>query len=282
MIVDQGTFETDAPEENMLDTRTSKVAILASSGAFGAIEFGCSWSDARPVRMVALLNVNIVEYGLNTISVLVKDDTPATDSFYLPVYPVPIGDFQSHLFFELPDSVLVDMDRITEIMIFMNDSDVVFGSKDPYTGDVTAAQFQCGGIWAGPIWQPTNGIKFAAIQQGITENARGVYSIGGQFYPHPQPRQRISSFEFGGLLEDEIYSTDVDYPSLQQLASWCARSRPLIALPQNDDAELIYTMGCYGYLTQDPTWVHQDGFLTGEYSDRKRMYAAGLQMREAL
>lgn len=276
-------YAPDAPLTNLLTPRTSELAIQVAGvpPLYGFnVRFdgyGDSPPVTRPVQIVALLNHNIVEIVDN-------------DDFYFTVYStvgtVDIGagqmifttgsDFQSHVFLILPAELQVD-----RVDVRFNSS-VVFGQKDPYTGEITSEQFQAGGIWAGPIWRPTHGIKFGAFGQGVTENLRGATSIGGQFYPNPQPRQRTSGFDFTLLSEPEVYSVDPDQPSLQQLGSWCARSRPLIVIPADDNDELVYAQGMYGYLTADPQWQQTEAAQTADVATKGRVYSGGLQMREAL
>jgi len=99
MFVDQGVFETSAPEDNMLDPRTGSLAILESPGFLGAIEFGCSWTNGRPVHLIALLNVNIVDYVSNAIAVTVEDSGGGAQSWNVPVYPFFSAGFQRHFIF---------------------------------------------------------------------------------------------------------------------------------------------------------------------------------------
>ena len=280
-------FLDSAQLSNLRTPQQLKVAKRSETGET-VIQYEFEVNVGRPVGVIALLNHNIVDPGdTNNIQIEVTDASGEfiTANMTDIVFNSGYGSQILPSLYLFPQDVLggFSSEIVNRIVITIS-SGVTCGTIDPYTDDITPEPFQAGVLWAGPAWRPVNGIKFAALQQGITENARGVYSIGGQFYPQPQPRQRLSSFEFGGLLEDEVYSTWVNYPSLQQMASWCARSRPLIVIPQNDDDELVYAMGVYGYLTQDPTWTHQDGFMTStkEGSNNKRMYQAGLQMREAL
>jgi hypothetical protein len=287
-----GSFEAGAPVTNMLTPRTGELAIATAPNI--AVGFDVDWggSDSplvgRPVDIIALLNHNILE--LPTAGAFNIDILDADGGGYSPAgFPTPAlfvasdGTFQSHLFWILPEGTLGSLDRTKVVKITVGiGSGAICGTRDAYTGVVTEAPFQAGGIWAGPIWTPEYGTKFESFSQSVSEIARGARSIGGQFYPNPEPRFRKGQIEFALLSEPEVYSTDVSQPSLQQLAAWCARSRPLIVIPVQGDADLIYTQGIYGYLEGDPTWTLRDSAHTRTAAQKGRVYTGGLSIAEAL
>jgi hypothetical protein len=282
-----GDFEADAPLTNLLTPRTSELAIATTVGQRNfRIRFD-GWDDSpsvgRPLGIFALLNTNIVGSVGGSFNVIITDADGTVGALNTFDAVVVTGAFQSHIFIAVDTDFFpnIDYDRIIEIIVSVQPG-LETGTLDPYTGILTPEPFQAGAVWAGPIWRPTNGIKFGAFGQGITENLRGATSIGGQFYPAPQPRQRTSGFDFTLLSEPEVYSVDPDQPSLQQLGSWCARSRPLIVIPADDNDELVYAQGMYGYLTADPQWQQTEAAQTADVATKGRVYSGGLQMREAL
>jgi hypothetical protein len=285
-----GSFETGAPLSNVLTPRTSELAISVSPPAPAGFTVDFIGNDkpfpGRPVRLVSVLNHNILSLAFSSDIFLQLGDEDG--NFYTsPGLPatatlVQASDFQAHLHWLLPDSLpFIDIDRITQVSFGVGVG-AVCGRRDTFTGEITEAPFQCGGIWAGPIWRPEFGARFDAFQQGIAENARGARSIGGQFYPNPEPRFRRGSLEFTLLPEPEVYSVNVSQPSLQQLAGWCARSRPLIVLPTDSNADLAYAQGLYGHLDNDPSWQLLDSASSEAADGKGRCYRAVLALSEAL
>lgn len=283
-----GSFETNAPLSNLLTPRTGELAIATTAGV--PHRFNVTWSSGspetagRPVGIVALLNHNIVELtgGGAVVLEMYDADGHIYQNNTLPLTNANSG-FQSHLFIITDDYVApFDINRVVTIEILVDDT-AICGTKDPYTGVITPAPFQAGGLWAGPAWRPDNGVRFDGWGQGITEQRRMVRSIGGQVYASPEARARRMSMEFSLLHEREVYSADlVNQPSLQQMAAWCGVSRPLIALPIITDAELIYMQGIYGYLDGDSSWALRDAAYDPVADEKGRSYSAALTVTEAL
>jgi len=281
-----GSFESEAPASNMLTPQTGRVAIAEPGAAAFTVTFAGGLDSpevGRPVHMIALLNHNIVDmptagsFDIGISSVGGGGYAPA--GFPRPeLFMVSDGQFQSHLFWITPDSNPVtgyDRDEVTQIAVGIG-ANLLCGRVDPITGEVTPEPFRCGGIWAGPIWQPDRGLRHASFTSGIVEARRGATSIGGQYYPLPQARRRRVSADLTLTSETETFRLSGDGPGLQQMAAWCGTSRPLIVIPDVSDPELIYTQGVYGYLDGDISWSHFDT------SAKERQYRGSFSITEAL
>lgn len=285
-----GTFEANAPVTNILTPRPAERAIATAIGVAGvSIDVGTDKDSppiARPVQLVAIIGHNLLSLGHQ--SDLFLQIRTLTGDFTSPGLPSTAfigGDglgFTRVFYWLVPASLPFGVDPAQTIGIsFGVGVTAVTGTRDPITGEVTPEPLSIGTVWAGPIWRPTHGFRFDAFAQGVSEIARGARSIGGQFYPNPEPRYREASIEFPLLPEREVYSTDpVAQPSLQQLAAWCAMSRPLIAVPTDSDPELVYAQGIYGYLRQTATWNLRDAAHDG--STKVRSYTGALSITEAL
>lgn len=129
-------------------------------------------------------------------------------------------------------------------------------------------------MWASPLWVPPRGIRLRSPVASVLEERRGVVSIGRQRYTSVEPRVRSLRFELS-LPESSVYSTDINAPSVQQMAAWCGLSRPLLVMPQKQDADLLYMTGFYGYLDEPVAWSTID---RGE----EREYLASVQVTEGL
>lgn len=283
-----GVFESEAPVTNMTLPQLGKLAIVTSTTVndfffvFGDSDFN------RPVHIVGLLNTNIVELEENTsdsgLVIQLNDNTGAGAPIDVPAIVVPSGvnDFQNHLFWFVPADIGIDYERCVSmsVTVFQNTGAAKCGTKDPYTGEFTEAPFQCGGVWAGPIWRPPNGVKMRSWVQSVIEERRGPRSIGGQRYPSVEPRQRSAQVELV-LPEDEVLNLDQARGSLQQMASWCGLSRPLVMIPTDTSTDLIYAAGLYGYLDDAIAWSHIDNAINADGSV-KRYHSATIQMTEAL
>lgn len=293
---DTGTFQSGAPLSNLLTPRLGQLAIasnIASINTFNVTFRPGSPSVGVPVRIIGLLNHNVIT---------VADGFPPT--FNMGIYDISgkvyynaspdamifsngaDGSFQNHAFFVIPAdaqdmSVLelgpLDLNQIAQMYVGVGNT-VVCGTRDPYTGDITPARFQAGAVWAGPIFQPTNGISLEGFGQALIDNSRVVRSIGGQVWTTPEIRQRMCSVEFPGLLESEVYGLAPDQ-SLQQLATYCGVSRPLVVIPTSSDDELVYSQGIYGYCPSPPKWNSIE--KTGVAGVKTRVYTGSLELIEA-
>lgn len=287
--VGTGSFETEAPVSALATPQLGDLAIAASSAVNWYHDFGQGVGSFRPVHVVALLNTNIVTIGevssagSGGLSLDFTDDDGNTGDITVPsiVVPSAANDFQSHLIYFVPESGLTfNRDEVRRLTIAVDtDSGLICGSIDPYTGDITEEAFSCGGIWAGPVWRPPYGVRFRSLVQSVIEERRGPTSLGRQRYPSVEAKQRSEQLELL-LPESAAVGLDPAVGSVQQLASWCGVSRPLLCIPTDTSADLIYASGLYGYLDEPVAWTHVD--QSNADGSLKRYHAATLQVTEAL
>lgn len=286
LSVVSGSFEPEAPASNMLTPQTG-VRAIAQAGAAGiGVQFAGGQDSppiGRPVHMIALLNHNIID--MPTAGSFTIDIACAGGGGYAPagfprpeLFMVSDGQFQSHMLWITPENNPItgyDRDEVIGFGVGIG-ANLVCGKVDPITGEVTPEPFTCGGIWAGPVWQPDRGLRHASFTSGIVEARRGATSIGGQYYPLPQARRRRLSADFTLTAESETFRLPESGLGLQQMAAWCGTSRPVICIPDITDPALIYTQGVYGYFDSDSSWSHFDT------SGRERQYRGSLAITEAL
>lgn len=281
-----GAWEPQAPMTNMQKPQTSIKAIRTDLDP--VMQIDCPWSGGRPVGCVGLVNHNIISIpNANDITFVLRDTSMNVALIHPPTQIIPSAEFQSHLIFPVTQAMApgVNLTSIDFCSVLL-EGDIVTGIMDPYTGTVTAEPLSIGVLWAGPKWEPRNGLRFDAFGQGTIEVPRRVESIGGQVYAMPQQRRRTLAAEFTLLGEDEVYTKralrKTTLPTLQQLSAWCVVSRPLIVLPIAADDELAYAQGIYGYLDQPMSWALVTRSNTGADVGPERQYRAQLQMTEAL
>lgn len=274
-----GSVYPETPLSNLLTPQTMRLAI-AQGNILGYMVQFAGHDDSPPVGypvdIIALLNHNIVgpiDHGNFQITLL--DAHGQSYIFQEPeLFKLSDGQFQSHLFWMVPrDDPGFDWDRVVHFVV---STSAPTGKINPITGEFTAEPFAHGGIWAGPVWRPDRGIRFGSFTFGITEARRGATSIGGQYYPLPQPRRRRLSGDFTLTAESETFSLPESGFGLQQMAAWCATSRPVICIPDITDPELVYTQGIYGYFDNDISWSHFDT------SAKERQYRGSFSITEAL
>lgn len=284
------SFETDAPLDNL---KTPRLGQLAIATAIGSTAFEIDWGLGSPQRgarvdVIALLNHNILEFP--TAAALLIDVYDTEGGSYVPAgFPISLvntasdGQFQNHLIWNMgntdgggPD---LDRDKVSKIVIGIG-SNAICGTRNPYTGEITREPFQCGGVWAGPRFQPENGISIGGFAHGIVDNSQVVKSIGGQVWAEPEVRQRSMKLTFAGLLENEVYALAPNQ-CLQQLAAHCGLSRPLIVVPTTSDEDLVYTQGLYGYLTSMPSWDLAEKTKDATTGQMVRLYTGALEILEA-
>lgn len=282
--VTTGSVYPETPISNLLTPQTMRLAISQGSVLGYTVQFAGhddSPPVGYPVDIIALLNHNIVgPLSPGNFEIALWD---AHGQVYQPAaFPAPElfrvsdGQFQSHLFWMVPRGnpfIAFDWDRVVSIAV---GSSAPTGKINPITGEFTAEPFAHGGIWAGPVWRPDRGIRFGSFTSGITEARRGASSLGGQYYPLPQARRRRLSGDFTLTAESETFRLPESGFGLQQMAAWCATSRPVICIPDVSDPELVYTQGIYGYFDNDISWSHFDT------SAKERQYRGSFSITEAL
>lgn len=290
-----GAFEAEAPLTNLELPQLGKLAIstdvTTNQWIYTLGGLGASATHYRPVHVVALLNTNIVnlEEAGGTfptgLGLQLTDNLGNVDLIDVPpvVVPSESNDFQSHLIYFVPTSGLNgDPNKCRFLTVTVSQvpgQGCECGTIDPWTGEYTQAPFQAGAVWAGPIWRPPNGVRFRSWTQSVLEERRGPTSLGRQRYPSVEPKQRSGQLELL-LPESATLGLDPVLGSAQQLASWCGVSRPLLCIPTDKSADLIYASGLYGYLDEPVAWTHVDNAT--EDSKVKRYHAATLQMTEGL
>lgn len=280
-----GSFESDAPASNLLNETPGILAIADAPGQIIHLSstflgHGDDSPWGGPVGLVCLINHNIVDVtddGDIRFVLYDKDNGSAIYDISSGIIINQRGTFQSHLLFPVPSNDEIDLTQVNRIDLTIQAS-VLTGSVDQYTGQITEAPFRAGCFRAGPIWRPERGLRFASPQFGITEVRRGVTSIGGQYYPQPQVRQRTLQSEFTLMTEPEVFSAQ--NPGLQQMAAWCGTSRPLVVVPDDIDNDLVLAQGVYGYLQNDMSWSHFDS--TGKPGGKVREYRSSFSIKEAL
>jgi hypothetical protein len=288
-----GSFESQAPLNNLLSPQLGQKAISTSYAT--QVQIRCDWGGSSspplglPLGMIAILAHNMAAIPISSvppnvfyqIGIQLTDSSGATYSINAvnrkDVVVRVAGDFQSHFIWFPPAAAgqVVDLSKISAIRITLP-AGAYYGKLDPYTGDLEVETFSAGGIWAGPVWRPDRGIRFGSFTSGITEARRGATSLGGQYYPLPQARRRRLSGDFTLTAESETFRLPESGFGLQQMAAWCATSRPVICIPDISDPDLIYTQGIYGYFDNDTSWSHFDT------SSKERQYRGSFSITEAL
>lgn len=258
-------FASTPPVSNLLTPRTGELA-FSSNIASDYAEVTIEWTGGRPVDLVAILNHNM--YDEFTVPAVFLTDE-AGNELQIDLLAGATGsslEVQRHMYFIAPgpsDEYDFNSQNVKRVVVSFPQraGDVRYGSIDEWTGAYTPDQLQVGGIWAGPLWIPTNGFKQTGWGQGVTEQKRLAVSIGGQLYASAEPRRRRMPWELPQLDDDEVYRLDITPYSAQRIFNWLGTSRPLIAIPDLDDAEATFMQAVYGYLDQDPSWVKtESGF----------------------
>lgn len=288
-----GSFEGEAPMDALQTPQLGDLAISTDvlTNQWTYI-FDAGVSDSyRPVHVVGILNTNIVQLEESSsgavfptgLGLQLTDHLGNVDIIDVPALVVPsaANDFQSHLFYFVPTSGLNgDRDKCRILTLYVNQTEgCLCGTIDPWTGECTQEPFQAGAIWAGPIWRPPNGVRFRSLVQSVIEERRGPASLGRQRYPSVEAKQRSEQLELL-LPESAAVGLDPAVGSVQQLASWCGVSRPLLCIPTDTSADLIYASGLYGYLDEPVAWTHVD--QSNADGSLKRYHAATLQVTEGL
>jgi hypothetical protein len=288
-----GTFEADAPLANLLTPQPGEMAISTTNAT--QIQIRCDWGESSspplglPLGMIAILAHNMAAIPISAVppNVFYQIGIQLTDANGATYTVNNINradtliqtstDFQSNLYWLPPKAAggAVDLSKITAIRITLPAGNY-YGKLDPYTGILAQETFRAGCLWAGPIWRPDHTFRTATFRHGVIETPRGGESIGKQKYPLPQPRQRTMSAEFAKLSSAESFRLATTGPGLQQMAAWCARSRPLICIPDASSAEKAYTQGIYGYLDSAPMIDHH------EVEGTDSIYTSSISMTEAL
>jgi hypothetical protein len=279
-----GSFEDDAPVENLGTPQTGQLAISTGGTVAFRCRTGTTTPSGRPVGIVGLMNHNI--YAIpqpnpgNLLVFLIQTESTnyeiQVNTFGLQRY----GDFQHHLFVFLPD---LAQQNLISVGVRVNAS-VICGRYDEDSGLFVDEPFSAGGIWASPLWRPERGIRFGSITQGVTENRRGSYSIGGQYYPQIMARRRTLSGTIN--LVDDLETQASANPTLQEMAAWSATSRPVVCIPDVTSRMTIATQALYGYFDEPLSWSH---VTNGERFDEvtadmvaNRFYSGGFGITEAL
>jgi len=281
-----GTFEAAAPISNILTPRLGQKAIRASGDTLFSVYFSAgSPTFLADISMIAILGHNILSmdtiYDID-IRCIMEDGSQVISSGFdanaLGVNPSD-GTFQSHLIWYIPNtSAEIASQRVEYVTVSIGFSNVLCGTKNPYTGEVQSAPLEIGGIWVGPVFKPEHGISIDGFAQGIADRSQVVTSIGGQVWAEPEVRQRTAKVTFAGLFEREVYSR-APAQCLQQLAAHCGVSRPLLVIPTVSDDELMYTQAIYGYLSAPATWSLIE--KVDDNNVKTRLYSGGLEIVEA-
>ena len=292
-----GTFAAANPLSNLLTSRLGELAIASTAGAVNTFEVTLiegSPTTGVPVRVVAILNHNIISFPPNFPNPFNVSVTDVAGRSYGPDMTAADilnighdGSFQNHLILILPEApypnipdpgnLPVNMSEIYKVNVGIG-ADVVCGIRDPYTGEETIQPFSAGGIWAGPIFQPENGIAVNIFSQGVIDPSRVARSVGGQVWSSPEERVRKGSIGFAGLFEREVYAL-APTQSLQQLAAHCGTSRPILVIPVSSDTELMYFQAIYGYADSVPKWSTTDKVI--DAGALVRLYTGTLDLTEA-
>lgn len=255
VVGEMENMATVPPQSNLITPRTSEL-VMSDDIATAACGIEVYWTGGRQVNVVALLNHNMI--GLNTVPIVKiydVDNNELIASTYVGVNSSNL-DVQRHMFCYFTDNEDFNPNRVNRVVVlFPRRIDFVrYGEYDEWSDTYTAGELTLGGLWAGPTWRPTNGIRLSGWGQGVTEQKRGAVSIGGQEYRSPEARRRRMPVTFPLLLEDEVYGMDVRPPTIQRVLQWVGTSRPLIIIPDTDDPDAPFLQAIYGYLDQDPSW----------------------------
>lgn len=281
------TFDADYPLSNVITPRLGQKAIAANAlnGNFDVYINSGSPTLSAYVGVIAILNHNIISIDDPTnIEILAyfTDGSAATiypsATFFQQYNTQQDGTFQSHMILVPTDAQFLTK-RVWKVsFVFSASSLVVTGSKNPFTGVVSAQRLSIGGIWIGPKFNPRIGPSITGFSQSVEDNSQVVRTLGGHVWTSPEIRQRVATIRFPALYEDEVYALAPEQ-SFQQMASYCGVSRPLIVMPTYDDEALVYAQGIYGYAKSPAEWssyekASLDGVMT-------RLYEGSLEILEA-
>lgn len=246
------------------DMRLSKRVTLSNTGlAYGSANIVLHWhvptADAAEIQLIGLLNYAITApvgaTVLVQISVLgVAGGGDVVDQA-VTQWDRPSEDFPLHLWAIL-DNPIVDGYWVTVW---------VTAALDAAGGDLTLTT---GGLWAGPVWAPPNGIE-ATWSQAIVDAGNMGRSVGNQGYP--RRRQRYRSFEgraihvpFANAFGDE---NDASVLDIQQLLYRVGTTEPIALFPRTQDANgdvsshVIHRLGIYGHMSETGRIEHLGGDL---------------------
>jgi hypothetical protein len=255
--MDAGTVSA-GPLENLLDMRLSKRATMtATSDSGGNAIIEATWAMASgtvSVDLVGLLNYAVSAPDAASVAVSLTAYGPSDSYQENAIWTRPSADFPLHAWVFCPDRIQASEIRLQVTALFG-------GAGETLT--LTA-----GGLWAGPVWSPPDGIE-ATWAQSIVDRGTVGRSEGGQGYP--RRRQRYRSFEgrainvpFDWAFGDAADSTVLD---IQQLLYRIGTTEPVALFPRTQDAtgalstHVIHRLGIYGHMVDPGRIEHLGGDL---------------------
>lgn len=227
---------------------TMSDAVVGTGHAQVIIDWDVADANAAAIQLIGLLNYSISAAGADDVVVQlsVSGVSGAGDvsGQIMTQWTRPSADFPLHIW-ALLDAAIADATRVTIII------DAGFSAGGTLT--VTA-----GGLWAGPVWQPPDGLE-ATWKQAPIDPGRMGRSPGGQGYP--RRRQRLRSFEgravhlpFAWAYGDEDDSSILD---VQQLLFRVGCTEPIVLFPRTRNAagelstHVMHRLGIYGAFAED-------------------------------
>lgn len=251
---------------DLADMRLSKRVTINGEAAlaFGNSSIVLHWyvdeAAAAQIDLIGLLNYAVsapddAEAIIIELSVLGVSGDADVENEVLTQWEPPSGDFQRHAWALLPDGVGDGYWVTVHVTCTMG-------------ATAGAVSLTLGGLWAGPVWSPPDGID-ATWSQAINDPGSMGRSVGNQGYP--RRRQRYRSFEgraihvpFRWAFGDQADSAVLD---IQQLLYRIGATEPIVLFPRTRDAagelstHITHRLGIYGHMAEAGRIEHIGGDL---------------------
>lgn len=238
------------------DMRLSKrVTVTAVSDGSGMATVRLTWtlpSGSAPVDLLGLLNYSVsapdAAYAIVSLTA-----TGSSGSFTVNAdWARPSADFPLHAWALATERVYATSVTVEVVAAFGGP-----GEELTLTG---------GGLWAGPVWSPDEGLD-AAWSQEIVDPGTVSRSVGGQGYPRARQRYRRWRGKVTHVGIKEAYGdpANASYLDIQQLLYRIGKTQPIALFPRTKDAEgevsthLIHRLGIYGHLAETGRIDHLGG-----------------------
>jgi hypothetical protein len=238
------------------DMRLSKrVTVTAVSDGSGMATVQLTWtlpSGSAPVDLLGLLNYSVsapdAAYAIVSLTA-----TGSSGSFTVNAdWTRPSADFPLHAWALATTRVIATSVTVEVVAAFGGPGEVL---------TVTA-----GGLWAGPVWSPSDGLD-ASWSQEIVDPGTVSRSVGGQGYPRPRQRYRRwrGKVVHVGIIDAFGDPASASYLDIQQLLYRVGNTQPIALFPRTKDVSgaisthLIHRLGMYGHFTKTGRIEHLGG-----------------------
>lgn len=240
------------------DMRLAKrVSCAATSDGSGNATIEIEWektSGTAKVELMGLLNYAVSAPGAAYVTISLAAVGPGGSYTSNNVWSRPAVEFPLHMWALCDAAVQAETVTLTITAAFGGAGEVL---------TLTA-----GGLWAGPVWCPPDGIE-ATWSQTVDDPGTVGRSVGGQGYPRRRPRLR--SFEGRAIHVPLAWAfgdpDDATILDIQQLLYRVGKTDPIVLFPRTQDAagerstHLMHRLGIYGHMRETGRIEHLGGDL---------------------